>query len=168
MQFVYICALSPYVILLVLLVRGLTLPGASTGIGFFLTPNMTKLSEITVWKDAGTQVFYSYGVGFGTLIALGSHNKYNQNCVRSAIFTCLRILFIKQVLFSFRDALCLCVVNTGTSMLAGFVVFSILGYMSVIAGKPVEDIVKPGIQCLVDCLYALHNMVCILKNFQSV
>ena len=29
-----------------------------------------------------SQVFYSYGVGFGTLIALGSHNKFNHNCIR--------------------------------------------------------------------------------------
>lgn len=53
-----------------------------TGISFYLTPNMTKLMEPTVWKDAGTQVFYSYGVGFGTLIALGSHNKWSHNCYR--------------------------------------------------------------------------------------
>uniref|UniRef100_A0A914XJA4 Transporter n=1 Tax=Plectus sambesii TaxID=2011161 RepID=A0A914XJA4_9BILA len=124
-KFVYICALSPYAILLVLLVRGVTLPGAGTGLYFLFTPNMTKLTEITVWKDAGTQVFYSYGVGFGTLIALGSHNKYNQNCV--------------------RDALCLCFINTSTSLLAGSVVFSILGYMSFIAEKDVADIVKPGV-----------------------
>ncbi|ETN71432.1 hypothetical protein NECAME_19343, partial [Necator americanus] len=75
------------------------------------------------WKDAGTQVFYSYGVGFGALIALGSHNKFNHNC--------------------FRDAFIMCIINGSTSILAGFVVFSILGYMSVIAQKDIADIVKP-------------------------
>lgn len=42
--------------LTVLLIRGLTLPGAIVGIKYYLMPNMTKLWDITVWKDAGTQV----------------------------------------------------------------------------------------------------------------
>lgn len=96
-----------------------------TGISFYLTPNITKLSETTVWKDAGTQVFYSYGVGFGTLIALGSHNKINHN--------------------SYRDAFIMCFINGGTSILAGFAIFSILGYMSVVANKSIAEIVKPGV-----------------------
>ncbi|KAH7727103.1 SNF-3 protein [Aphelenchoides avenae] len=124
-KFVYFCALFPYFLLFVLLIRGLTLPGAMTGISFYLTPNMTKLMETTVWKDAGTQVFYSYGVGFGTLIALGSHNKWSHNC--------------------YRDAFIMCGINGSTSILAGFAIFSILGYMSVVAGKNIAEIVKPGV-----------------------
>ncbi|VDP42032.1 unnamed protein product [Heligmosomoides polygyrus] len=39
----------------------------------------------------------------------------------------------------------MCFINGCTSILAGFVVFSILGYMSVIAQKDIADIVKPGV-----------------------
>ncbi|CAD5216094.1 unnamed protein product [Bursaphelenchus okinawaensis] len=124
-KFVYFCACFPYFLVIVLLIRGLTLPGAYTGISFYLTPNFTKLAEPAVWKDAGTQVFYSYGVGFGTLIALGSHNKFTHNC--------------------YRDAIIMCFVNGGTSILAGTAVFSILGYMSFIAEKDIAEIVKPGV-----------------------
>ncbi|CAD5210387.1 unnamed protein product [Bursaphelenchus okinawaensis] len=124
-KFVYFCALFPYFLIVVLLIRGLTLPGALTGISFYLTPNITKLAEPAVWKDAGTQVFYSYGVGFGTLIALGSHNKFNHNC--------------------YRDAVIMCFINGSTSILAGLAVFSILGYMSVVAEKDIAEIVKPGV-----------------------
>ncbi|VDK52090.1 unnamed protein product [Gongylonema pulchrum] len=53
--FVYFCALSPYILISVLLARGLTLPGAWKGIKFYLKPDATKLLETTVWKDAGTQ-----------------------------------------------------------------------------------------------------------------
>ncbi|CAL2034844.1 unnamed protein product [Caenorhabditis brenneri] len=124
-KFVYFCALFPYVLIFVLLVRGLTLEGAADGIYFYLKPNTTRLLDTAVWKDAGTQVFYSYGVGFGALIALGSHNKFDHNC--------------------FKDAITMCFINGCTSITAGFAVFSILGYMSHVAQKDIAEIVKPGV-----------------------
>ena len=47
-QVVYFTALFPYVVLLCLLVRGVFLPGAVTGIEFYLKPNWTKLQEAQV------------------------------------------------------------------------------------------------------------------------
>ncbi|KAI1730278.1 sodium:neurotransmitter symporter family domain-containing protein [Ditylenchus destructor] len=124
-KFVYVCSVFPYVIITVLLARGLTLPGAMTGISYYLTPNVTKLYEVSVWIDAGSQVCYSYGIGFGTLIALGSRNKFHHNC--------------------YRDAIYMCFVNGGTSLLAGFAIFSVLGFMAESVGKDISQIVKPGV-----------------------
>lgn len=107
-QVVYVTATLPYVMLLILLVRGLSLPGALQGVLFYLMPQSSRLTdpevgqcrwslicssagwldELTVvlfpqvWMDAGAQVFFSYSVGVGTLIVQGSYNTYNNNCYK--------------------------------------------------------------------------------------
>ena len=44
-QVVYFTALFPYVLLIVLLIRGLTLPGAADGIAYYLSPKLDRLTE---------------------------------------------------------------------------------------------------------------------------
>ncbi|XP_036354984.1 sodium- and chloride-dependent glycine transporter 1-like [Octopus sinensis] len=39
-----------------------------------------NFSPLMVWADAGSQIFYSYAVTCGALIALGTHNKLTHNC----------------------------------------------------------------------------------------
>uniref|UniRef100_A0A7N6ANS8 Transporter n=1 Tax=Anabas testudineus TaxID=64144 RepID=A0A7N6ANS8_ANATE len=107
---VYFTATFPYLMLMVLLVRGLTLPGARDGIMFYLYPDPSRLTDPEVWMDAGSQIFYSYGVCTGVLTSLGSYNKYNNNC--------------------YRDCVYLCLLNSFTSFVAGFAIFSVLGFMA--------------------------------------
>lgn len=78
-----------------------------------------------VWNDAGTQVFYSYAVALGGMIALGSYNKFNNN-------------FFKQC-----GILCVC--NSATSLFAGFGIFSILGYMSYQLELPMDQVAEAGV-----------------------
>ncbi|XP_077472575.1 sodium- and chloride-dependent GABA transporter 2-like [Stigmatopora argus] len=107
---VYVTATFPYLMLFVLLIRGATLPGAGRGIVYYLKPNHTRLADPQVWMDAGTQIFFSYGICLGSLTALGSYNKYNNDC--------------------YKDSYLLCLLNSGTSFLAGFAIFSVLGFMA--------------------------------------
>uniref|UniRef100_A0A182JJ82 Transporter n=1 Tax=Anopheles atroparvus TaxID=41427 RepID=A0A182JJ82_ANOAO len=121
---VWVTALAPYVVLLILLARGVTLPGAAEGIRYYLTPQWNKLNNSRVWIDAASQIFFSLGPGFGTLLALSSYNKFNNNC--------------------YRDALLTSSINCLTSFLAGFVIFSVLGYMAQVQNKSIEEVGLEG------------------------
>ncbi|XP_075217892.1 serotonin transporter [Lycorma delicatula] len=121
---VWVTALAPYVVLFILLIRGVSLPGAAEGIRYYLTPQWHKLKDSKVWIDAASQIFFSLGPGFGTLLALSSYNKFNNNCYRDAIVTSS--------------------INCLTSFLAGFVIFSVLGYMAHVQNKSVDQVGLEG------------------------
>ncbi|CAL1263692.1 unnamed protein product [Larinioides sclopetarius] len=121
---VYVTATFPYCVLLCLLIRGLTLPGAWNGISFYLSPQWEKLLTFKVWGDAATQIFYSVGAAWGALLTMASYNKFSNNV--------------------YRDSLVVPLINCGTSVLAGFVVFSLLGFMAEETGKSVADVVSEG------------------------
>ncbi|XP_038630622.1 sodium- and chloride-dependent neutral and basic amino acid transporter B(0+)-like [Scyliorhinus canicula] len=123
---VYFTATFPYVVLIILLIRGLTLEGAYKGIEFYIGSQsvFSKLADAEVWKDAAIQIFYSISISWGGLITLSSYNKFHNNC--------------------FTDTIVVCVVNCATSVLAGFSIFSFLGYMAHVQDKPVSEVAQSG------------------------
>lgn len=106
----YFLAIFPYVILITLLVRAVTLDGAIDGIIYFLKPNWSELlnlkviskvyithnsititwllhdfdlfSNIQVWMEAVVQCFFSLAVGLGPLVMFSSYNKFDHNSHR--------------------------------------------------------------------------------------
>ncbi|XP_071951062.1 sodium- and chloride-dependent glycine transporter 1-like [Antedon mediterranea] len=121
---VYLTATFPYLVLLSLFIRGMTLPGAIDGVKFYIKPEWSKLKTSKVWQDAAVQIFYSLGAGFGCLHTLSSYNKWHNNC--------------------HRDAIIVAIVNCGTSIFAGFVIFAVIGFMAYDAGVDVETVVVSG------------------------
>lgn len=75
----YFLAIFPYVVMLILLIRALTLPGAMNGVIFFLKPQWDKLLEPEVWYAAVTQVFFSLAIFFGGIIMYASYNRFGHN-----------------------------------------------------------------------------------------
>nr|XP_054754526.1 sodium- and chloride-dependent glycine transporter 1-like [Lytechinus pictus] len=121
---VYFTATFPYVILTILLIRGVTLPGAEIGINYYLSPRWEKLKETQVWGAAATQIFYSLGPAWGGVLTFSSYNKFNNNCL--------------------VDAICIPLINCLSSFYAGFVVFSTLGFMSYKTGISIDNVAVRG------------------------
>ncbi|ODN04311.1 Sodium-dependent neutral amino acid transporter B(0)AT3 [Orchesella cincta] len=114
-KLVYVTALFPYCVLILFFIRGVTLEGMSDGIIHLFSPKWEKLKDPVVWLEAGTQIFFSLGLGFGGLIAFASYNPVNNNCARDAIIVSLT--------------------NCTTSLFAGIVVFSVIGFKAHLTHK---------------------------------
>ncbi|XP_028405512.1 sodium-dependent neutral amino acid transporter B(0)AT2-like [Dendronephthya gigantea] len=119
---VYFTAVFPYVILIILFFRGVTLEGAGIGLEAFFSPEgaWERLGDVQVWKDAATQMFFTLSLAFGALIAFASYMPKNNQCM--------------------NDAYTVVFINCGTSLFAGVVVYSILGYRQVKTGIPANKV----------------------------
>jgi len=120
----YFTAIFPYVVLIILLIRGLTLPGCSKGIEFYITPNWTKMGEASVWADAAVQVTFSLSCGWGGVLTLASYKPFHGNILRDTYF--------------------ITSVTAGTAIFSGFVIFSVIGFMAEALGKEVSDVAAEG------------------------
>ncbi|KAK6625531.1 hypothetical protein RUM43_005830 [Polyplax serrata] len=123
-KIIWFTALFPYAVLFVLLVRSVTLEGATAGLLYYVTPRWEELLGSRPWLDGATQIFFAYSIGTGALPALGSYNKFYHNCYKDAIITCI--------------------VNTLTCLLAGCVTFAILGHIAMEQETEVSEVVKSG------------------------
>lgn len=100
----------PFIMLVVLTVRSLTLKGGMNGLSFLLKPDIGRITDINVWKEAMSQVILSLGLGMGQMVAYSSKRKNDNRTVRSSF----------QIAgFDFLF-----------SLLSGFAVFGTLGFLA--------------------------------------
>ena len=108
---VYFTVPFPYVVLVIMFIWSLTLDGSAKGIEYFFVPDdPKKLWNPYTWSVAASQVLYSLSIGAGGLASLSIHNDFNTDCLKTSVI--------------------ICIVDSLTSIFAGFIVFAVLGNIS--------------------------------------
>ncbi|MBM3907073.1 MAG: sodium-dependent transporter [Gemmatimonadetes bacterium] len=72
------------VLLVLLAIRGLTLPGASAGVAYYLKPEWSEVTNISVLNAALGQAFFSLSLGMGCMITYGSYLSKSTSVVGAA------------------------------------------------------------------------------------
>jgi NSS family neurotransmitter:Na+ symporter len=111
--------------IVIITVRGLTLPGAFSGLDYLFKPDFSKILDGKVWVAAYGQIFYSLSICFGIMLAYASYLPKKSDIVNNAFITAFG--------------------NSSFSLLAGIGVFSILGNMAHNTGQAVADVAKDGV-----------------------
>ncbi|MDD5596416.1 MAG: sodium-dependent transporter [Victivallaceae bacterium] len=73
-----------FILLLVIMLRGLSLPGARRGVAFFLKPDFTKLSAEAILIALG-HAFFTLSLGMGAMITYSSYISREQNIFLSSL-----------------------------------------------------------------------------------
>ncbi len=131
---VWFTVLGPWLLLIVFVVRGVTLEGASQGLSYYLTPDWSMLWTINpgagqigaheLWLAAISQVFFSLTVGFGVMIAYGSFMD-DRTCI-------------------VKNAWIIGIADAMTAVVGGFAVFGALGHKAFLEGVDVAQVVESG------------------------
>lgn len=91
------------ILLVLLMVRALTLPGAGEGLAFYLRPDMSKVLHLPVINAALGQAFFSLSLGMGAMITYGSYLPKETNLAGAAAWVV--------------------VLDTCVALIAGFIIF---------------------------------------------
>ncbi|MBW8002413.1 MAG: sodium-dependent transporter [Planctomycetes bacterium] len=128
-KIVWLTVPLPWLMLLVLTVRGLTLEGSMQGLVYYLDPVWSELAKPSTWRYAFGQVFFSLSLAFGVMLTYASflHRKSDIN----------------------NNAMIIGLADFGTSFIAGLAVFATLGGMAYVtqqSGNPVSvaDVATKG------------------------
>ncbi|MCR5330950.1 MAG: sodium-dependent transporter [Lachnospiraceae bacterium] len=102
----------PVLCLLILAIRGFTMPGAGEGLAKLFIPDWSALSDSTLWVDAIGQVFYSLSVAMAIMFAYGSYLDSRSNVAVDTI-----IIAVSDMLISVLAAIVMFSTMAGTGML---------------------------------------------------
>lgn len=111
---------APVVLLVIMAVKGCTMPGAMDGLKILFVPDINAFSDATLWIDAIGQVFYSLSIMMAIMFAYGSYVGDDANIAGDAM------------IIAFSDM--------AISVLSGVVMFSTMGGTGML-----DDITASGI-----------------------
>jgi len=120
-----VMVIFPFVLMLILLVRCAFLEGAGTGVAYYITPRLEILATFDLWIAACGQILFSLSPGTGAAISLSSFNpRFHHGLL--------------------KDAILIAFFNSLFSIIGGFVVFSVIGHLSLLRGVPVDQVATSG------------------------
>jgi len=110
----------PIVMLIILLGRSASLDDAIVGVRYYFAEwHGEKLGSGKIWQAACGQIFFSIGVGFGYFTTYSSYSSRFANIV--------------------QDTLIIAFSNSMFEIVAGFVVFSIVGFLGLDPNNPADE-----------------------------
>ncbi|BCL69117.1 sodium-dependent transporter [Vibrio nigripulchritudo ATCC 27043] len=128
-----------FIMVIVLIGRMIFLPGALDGVNYMFEPDFSKIWDVKVWAAAYGQIFFSLSIGFAIMLAYSSYLPEKSDITNNAFMTVL--------------------INCGFSILAGIMIFSVLGYMAQEQGKPLTEVVSAGVGLAFVTLPAAINLL---------
>ncbi|MDA0108299.1 sodium-dependent transporter [Vibrio sp. La 4.2.2] len=128
-----------FIMVLLLIGRMIFLPGALDGVNYMFEPDFSKIWDVKVWAAAYGQIFFTLSIGFAIMLAYSSYLPEKSDITNNAFMTVL--------------------INCGFSILAGIMIFSVLGYMAQEQGKPLTEVVTAGVGLAFVTLPAAINLL---------
>ncbi|MDK9776345.1 MULTISPECIES: sodium-dependent transporter [unclassified Vibrio] len=128
-----------FIMVIFLIGRMIFLPGALDGVNYMFEPDFSKIWDVKVWAAAYGQIFFTLSIGFAIMLAYSSYLPEKSDITNNAFMTVL--------------------INCGFSILAGIMIFSVLGYMAQEQGKPLTEVVSAGVGLAFVTLPAAINLL---------
>ncbi len=128
-----------FIMVLLLIARMIVLPGALDGVNYMFKPDFSKIWDVKVWAAAYGQIFFTLSIGFAIMLAYSSYLPEKSDITNNAFMTVL--------------------INCGFSILAGIMIFSVLGYMAQEQAKPLTEVVSAGVGLAFVTLPAAINLL---------
>jgi len=138
----------PIILIMILIIRAVSLPGAGTGILYYLKPSLSALLDTEVWIAAFSQIFFTLSLGMGIMIAYASYERKKADVSKNAVITSI--------------------VDAGISIIAGFAIFAILGYMATMQGVTVPEVVSSGLSLAFVAFPKALNLIPIASFFSVI
>ncbi|WP_075982778.1 sodium-dependent transporter [Bacillus massilinigeriensis] len=113
------------ILFLIIVIRALSLEGATQGLEAFFKPNWALIANPKVWVAAYGQIFFSLSIGFAIMITYSSYLPKKTEITNSAFITGFA--------------------NSGFELLSGIGVFAALGFMANQQNVPVNEVVSAGV-----------------------
>ncbi|MFP4629200.1 MAG: sodium-dependent transporter [Desulfohalobiaceae bacterium] len=114
-----------FLLLLIMLGRAVTLEGAAEGINWLFRPDFSAILDYQVWTAAYGQIFFTLSICFAIMITYSSYLPAKSDINNNGMMTAF--------------------INCGFSLLAGIMIFGVLGYMAQEQGVGLEEVVGAGV-----------------------